>query len=107
MDVSPVTWISLAAILGLEAILKVRVEIPKSNLSKLYTPKFMYAKGEYDTKNIVAARVLTVQLATILDLAAISEIGVETPKYNLSKLLNPKSCMSGSEIKAARPPEAE
>ena len=55
----------------------------------------MYARGKYDTKKIVAARVLTVQLVTILDLAAILKIGVETPKLNLSKLYTPKSFMQG------------
>jgi hypothetical protein len=53
----------------------------------------MYAREEYDTKIIVAARVLTVELATILDPAAILKIGVETPKSNLSKLYTPKSCI--------------
>ena len=44
-------------------------------------------------KKIVAARVLTVLLATISDPAAILKIGVETPKSNLSKLYTRKSCM--------------
>ena len=66
---------------------------PKIELVQALHPQIMYARGEYDTKKILAARVLTVQLATILDPAAILKIGVETPKSNLSKLYIPKSCM--------------
>ena len=58
----------------------------------------MYERGEFDTKKIVAARVLTVQLATILYPAAILRIGVETQKSNLSKLYTPKSCMQKENI---------
>ena len=53
----------------------------------------MYAIGEYDTKKIVVARVLKVQLATISGLAAILKIGVEILKLNLSKLYKHKSCI--------------
>ena len=66
---------------------------PEIELVQTLDPQIMYARGEYDTKNIVAARMLTVQLATILDPVAILKIGIETPKSNLSKLYTPKSCM--------------
>jgi len=73
--------------------LKIGVETPKSNLSKLFTPKSYMQEENMIQLKTVAARVLKVQLATILAPAAIFKIGVETPKSNLSKLYTPKSCM--------------
>ena len=66
---------------------------PEIELVQALHPQIMYARGEYDTKRFVVARVLTVQLATILDHVSILKIGVETLKSNLSKLYTPKSCM--------------